>query len=233
MKIHYLQHISFEGPANIAGWAKKKGHAISGTKLHTGDKLPPLDTFDWLIVLGGPMNIYEEQIYPWLAGEKVFIREAVARCKAVLGICLGAQLLADVLGGEVVKNNYPEIGWHPVTLTPEAELSPVFRSLPAGFTAFHWHGDTFTIPPEAKRTAASAGCANQAFDFNGRVIGLQFHLESTPESIDNLIENCGSEIVEGKYIQSAGQMVSQAHHLQQARNLMELLLDNIEAQSKN
>jgi len=228
MRLRCLQHVPFEGPANIEVWARERGHAFSRTLLYRGEALPSTDEFDWLIILGGPMGVHDEDRYPWLAPEKRLIEAAIGEGKIVLGVCLGAQLIARVLGAEVYRNRYKEIGWFPVTLTPEAAGSPVFRTLPRSFIAFHWHGDTFDLPPGSIRVAESEGCRNQAFEYNGRVIGLQFHLESSLESIGRLIENCGAEVVEGKYIQRPEEMLSRHGYLEEINRLMNLLLDNIE-----
>jgi GMP synthase (glutamine-hydrolysing) len=155
MRIHYLQHVPFEGLGNIENWALSKGHQIADTQLYNNDPLPEPEEFDWLIVMGGPMNIYEEDRFPWLAREKVFIKDAIDSGKIVLGVCLGAQLIADALGAKIHKNQYPEIGWFDVRLTDAARKSRVFRRLPERFTAFHWHGDTFDLPPGATRIAES------------------------------------------------------------------------------
>ncbi len=189
MKMHYLQHVPFEDMANIEGWAQDRGYDISRTLLYEDEPLPDRDKFDWVIVMGGPMNIYDHDKYPWLARENGFIKAAIQGGKIVLGICLGAQLIADVLGGKVRRNSHKEIGWHKVSLTPAASRSKFFKVLPKEFTAFQWHDDTFTIPPGAMRTAWSEACANQTFECN-KAIGLQFHLESSRDSIDHLIENC-------------------------------------------
>lgn len=189
---------------------------------------PDTADFDWLIVLGGPMNIYEEKKYPWFVREKKFIEKAIKDGKTILGICLGAQLLADVLGAKVSRNREKEIGWHLVTLTEEGERSPVFGVLPCAFTPFHWHGDTFGIPNGAARTVQSEGCFNQAFEYDeGRIIGLQFHLESTAESIRKLVENCRHEIQPGNYIQSPNEMLSQERTLDGLRSLMTRFIDTM------
>lgn len=228
MKLHYLQHVAFEGLANVEPWAKEKGFAISRTRLFLGEELPGMDDFDWLVVMGGPMNIYEENLFPWLAAEKEFIAEAIRSNKRVIGICLGAQLISDVLGGPVYRNQYKEIGWGQVSLTPEARRSPVFGTLPDRFTAFHWHGDTFRLAPGSGRMAESEGCAIQAFEYNeGKVIGLQFHLESSPESVQTLIDHCGDELVDGKYIQKAEEILSRPEAYGEIRELMTVLLDNL------
>jgi len=228
MKLHTLQHVHFEGLANLEKWAAKAEFSISFTRLYADAALPRVADIDWLVVMGGPMNIYEEDRYPWLAEEKRFIAEAIAENKIVLGICLGAQLISDVLGGKVYRNGEKEIGWFPVSLTPEAAESVVFSALPPRFTAFHWHGDTFHLAPGATRTAQSDACAVQAFEANGgRVVGLQFHLESSAESIRLLIDNCGDELAPEPYIQREHEILSQEHYLGEINTTMTTLLDAV------
>ncbi|MHC5934715.1 type 1 glutamine amidotransferase [Nostoc sp.] len=208
MRIHYLQHVPFEGLASIEQWLTKKDHILSATKFYNGDTLPSVDDLDWVIVMGGPMNIYENDKYPWLTWEKHFIEEAIKKNKIVIGICLGSQLIADVLGSKVYKGQEKEIGWYPIQVTTEAKNYPVFATFPVSFTVFHWHGDTFDLPPGAVQLASSEVCANQAFIYGDRVLGLQFHLESTQESVRQIIENCASELVTGKYIQKSEEMLA-------------------------
>ena len=227
MRLHSLEHEPFEGLANIETWAKNKGHTISRTLLFNNEELPDINEFDWLFIMGGSMNIYEEEKYPWLEEEKNLIAQAIANQKIVLGICLGSQLIADVLGGKISKNKYKEIGWFPVSLTKEAGNSPVFSTFPRTFTAFHWHGDTFNMPAGAIPIAQSEGCANQAFEY-GRAIGLQFHLEYSADSINLMFKNCGAEIVEGKYIQKPDEIVSQIDNVEEIKKILYLLLDNME-----
>jgi GMP synthase-like glutamine amidotransferase len=194
MRLHALQHVPFEGVGAIAAWAADRGHTLATTHLYAGEIPPPVGEYDLLVVMGGPMGVYDEQDHPWLAGEKKAIEAAVAGNKAVLGICLGAQLVAVVLGGAVTRNPVPEIGWFKVTLTPEGQAEPVLAGLPESFYAFHWHGDTFSIPSGAVHAASSAACPNQAFVYKGKVIGLQFHLESTPATMQNLIKHCAADV---------------------------------------
>lgn len=180
MRVHWLQHADFEDLGCIGPWLTERGHAVRGTALYAGAALPAVEDFDVLIVMGGPMNIYEHAEHPWLAAEKALIRAAITAGRRVLGICLGAQLIADVLGGPVRRNADTEIGWFPLRLTPEGRAHPLFAGLPDVFTGFHWHGDTYALPPGAVRLAESAACAQQAYAFDGsRVLGLQFHLEVT------------------------------------------------------
>ncbi len=240
MRLHSFEHVMFENLAYIETWSPAKKFEISRTRFYANDPLPEIEDFDWLIVMGGPMNIYEESKFPWLREEKKLIEQAIKAKKTVLGICLGAQLIADVLGGKVTKNKHKEIGWFPVKLTPEAENSIFFMkgddkkgqplkfgTVPESFTAFHWHGDTFQIPKGAIHLAESKACRNQAFEYHNRVIGLQFHLESTAESIERLITNCADEIVDGEYIQKPETMRSMKGSLSEIKKWMEFLLERL------
>jgi GMP synthase-like glutamine amidotransferase len=228
MRLHYIQHVPFEGIANIGGWAESLGWAISKTSAYKGEKFPDPDEFDWLIIMGGPMNIYEEKEYPWLAAEKRFIQGAIDKGKVVVGICLGAQLIADVLGGKVVRNKHKEIGWFPVRLRPEGFDSAPFRGFPKEFPALHWHGDTFSLSAGADMLAESEACPAQAFSSNnGRVLALQFHLESSVESVRALIENCSDELVDGPYIQSAEEIMGRKENFTAIYDYMRLLFENM------
>jgi GMP synthase-like glutamine amidotransferase len=203
MHIHYIQHVAFEGLGSIEPWAQQNAHFLTGTRPYLNEIFPPIEGIDLLIVMGGPMNIYEESQYPWLVAEKRFLDKAISKGRSVLGICLGAQLLASVLGARVYAGKNKEIGWFPVETTETASTSPLFSAFPHCLEAFHWHGDTFDIPQGAKHVARSAGCENQAFVYDERIVGLQFHLETTLASALQLIANCGGEIVPGHYIQDA------------------------------
>ncbi|MEH2122766.1 type 1 glutamine amidotransferase [Nostoc sp.] len=225
MRIHYLQHVPFEGLASIEHWLTKKDHILSATKFYNGDSLPSVNSLDWVIVMGGPMNVYEDDKYPWLIWEKHFIEEAIKKNKIVIGICLGSQLIADVLGSKVYKGQEKEIGWYPIQVTTEAQNSAVFASFPAFLTVFHWHGDTFNLPPGAVRLASSEVCANQAFIYGDRVLGLQFHLESTQDSVLQIIDNCASELVRGKYIQKPEEMLARDDDLSNINTAMCKILD--------
>jgi GMP synthase (glutamine-hydrolysing) len=208
MRIHSLQHVSFEGPAGIEHWATSRGHSLTATKFYENDELPDLGSLDWLILMGGPMSVYDDDKYPWLVQEKLFIQGAIESGKTVIGICLGAQLIADVLGAKVCCGKYKEIGWFPIQLTQEAKQSAVFGFLPERMTVFHWHGDTFSLPAGAKHLAWSDGCENQAFLYNDSVLGLQFHLEVTEESVRQIVQNSANEVVQAKYVQGAEEMLA-------------------------
>jgi GMP synthase-like glutamine amidotransferase len=201
MNIHWLQHVPFEGLGAIEKWAGRKGHILSCTRLFAGDPLPELSEFGILVVMGGPMGIYDDQEYPWLIPEKAFIRATIEAGRPVLGICLGAQLIADVLGARVYANKQKEIGWFSITRT-DAVPNSLKGVLPETQTVFHWHGDTFDLPAGAVRLYASEGCYNQAFLNKDRVLALQFHLETTIESAMPLLKNCRHELVQGPWIQT-------------------------------
>lgn len=223
-RIHSLHHVPFEGLGFIEQWANTNNAPMSSTKLYVDTTLPSQEEFDWLIIMGGPMNIYEEETYPWLRPEKKFIRETIANNKVVVGICLGAQLLADVLGAKVYSNGEKEIGWYPVTFLPESMDSKLGEVFGGEGTVIHWHGDTFELPKGAKHLAKSIACKNQGFIYNERVLALQFHLETTPESLQALITNCGDELVDGPYIQSADQMQAKVDHFKTIHTTMGNLL---------
>lgn len=228
MRIHLLQHGTFDDHEMIELWTDFFEYQTKKTVLINGDKLPGIDDFDWLIVLGGVMNTTDEDKYPWLVEEKKLIKAAIDRDKIVLGICLGAQLIAEVLGSKVTKNKYREIGWQPVRLTPEGKKSPVFRYFSDRFTVFQWHDFTFGIPDGAVKIAENDACPNQAFEYNGRVIGIQFHPEYSVNSIEKLINEHGDQIVEGKYIQPKEDILTEWDQIQHIDGLIDLLLTNID-----
>ena len=229
MRIHYLQHVPFEGLGCIETWCMQHGHSLNRTRLYAGDPLPAMDTFDWLIVMGGPMSIHDEFEYPWLKVEKNFIRWALEADKTVVGICLGAQLLACLLGAEVRPGRQKEIGWYPVTRASELAGHPLAGVIAASQEVFHWHGETFDLPEESIRIASSAVCENQGFVYRDRVIGLQYHLEMTAVGAETLIQHSGDELVDGPTIQSAEAMLDKPERFTELNQSMFRLLDYLQA----
>lgn len=206
MRAHYLQHVPFEGIGSIDPWLKTSGCEITNNKLFEAAEFPSLKDIDLLVIMGGPMSVNDEDKYPWLVREKKFIYEAIKSDKAILGICLGAQLIASAIGARVYKSPVKEIGWFPVYGIPASDKS-VF-CFPESLKVFHWHGETFDLPAGATRLAESAVCKNQGFQLGKKVIALQFHLETTPESARSLVQNCKEELVPSAYIQREDEILS-------------------------
>jgi GMP synthase-like glutamine amidotransferase len=229
MRIHHFQHESFEGLGSIEPWIRARGHSLSETRFHLGEKLPELDSFDWLMVMGGTMSTRDEERFPWLREEKRFLARAIRHGKAVLGICLGSQLVAEALGARVHANPSREIGWFPVEFSPEARRTPLLRPLPTWLDVFHWHGDTFDLPPDAVHAARSAGCRHQAFLYGDRVVAMQFHPEMTFEGAGALVRHCPADLVEGRYIQATGKMLERPERFGVLAQVMSGLLDRMEA----
>jgi GMP synthase (glutamine-hydrolysing) len=225
MNIHILQHVPFEGPGSIEEWALANGHTITTPRFYAQEQFPPLERFDLLVVMGGPMSIHDEHLYTWLKGEKWFVKQVIVAGKPVLGICLGAQLIAAVLGAEVYQGEQKEIGWFPIEFAPAFAAHPLGQRLEREMTVFHWHGETFTLPQGAQRIASSTACKNQGFIYEDRVIALQFHLEMTPVSVESIVEHCSDELVDARYIQSAREIVEQREHYGAINNTMAQLLD--------
>jgi GMP synthase (glutamine-hydrolysing) len=184
-KVMVLQHVSFELLGTLNPLLKSAGFRIKYVNFSRNPHSQPnLKRYNALIVLGGPMNVDEIDKYPHLLIELEVIREAIHKGIPILGICLGAQLLAKALGAEVSKNQQKEIGWYDVNLTDEGKKDPLFSLLSEQEKIFQWHGDTFTLPEQAVLLATTAGCTNQAFRYRDNIYGLQFHLEADVESIN-------------------------------------------------
>jgi GMP synthase-like glutamine amidotransferase len=209
---HFFQHVPFEGLGSIGSWLEARRAVVTATRFFAGDVLPEAESVDLLVVMGGPMSVNDEELYPWLVAEKRFIAQAIRRGKAVLGVCLGAQLIAAALGARVYPNGEKEIGWFPVYAKTAPEMFPeepvpVFR-FPEESLVFHWHGETFDLPTGAVHLARSEACRNQAFQYGRRIVGLQFHLEMTPRTVHELVDDGRAELVPARCIQSEGEILS-------------------------
>ncbi len=208
MNVQCFQHVPFESLGNIEEWIALRKHRLRMTRFFAGDGLPKADDVDFLIVMGGTMSANDEAIHPWLADEKKFIASAIRRGVKVLGICLGAQLIASVLGARVYPNACREIGWFPVRLTPAGRGASFFDAFPDEFSVFHWHGDTFDLPPGALHLASSAGCRHQAFSYQSHVLALQFHLDVRRDDIAAWISNGAEDLKHnGPYIQPPARLI--------------------------
>lgn len=225
MRAHYLQHVAFEGLGSIENWLVTNNYQISSTRFFELPVFPAVEDIDLLIIMGGPMSVNDEHELPWLIAEKKFVKAVIDAGKAVLGICLGAQMIANVMGSRVYLNSQKEIGWFPITASL---TNGQYFQFPSAVTVFHWHGETFDLPAAAHLLATSEACKNQAFQIGENIIGLQFHLETTPESLRDISLHCANEIVEGKYVQSAYAMASvSSNHFFVINQLMEKILDFI------
>ena len=207
MRIHSLQHVPFEDIGSLNKDIHELGFSLTTTHWYKGDSAPALESFDVLIVMGGPMGIYDEHLHPWLAEEKKFIAAAVSAGKKIMGICLGAQLLACVLGEKVTRNSHREIGWFPLHIIAEASDHPIAKILATCANVFHWHGDTFALPKNAQLIASSDACKHQAFVVENRIYGFQFHLETTEVSANALIENCREDLDNSTFVQTAEEIL--------------------------
>ena len=197
MKITVLQHVSFEGPAAITRWAAKKGIELETIPLYAASSLPDIRSVEGLLLLGGPMSTSDDDRFPWLTGEIDFIRTALERDIPMLGVCLGAQLIAAAAGARVFPMGFQEIGWWEV------------ESDDGRFAAFHWHGDQFELPAGAVRLYRSAACPEQGFRIGDRVTALQFHLEMNAQAVETMIRNCGDELErnrDSRWVQSADEI---------------------------
>ena len=221
MNIHCLQHVSFEPAGWIGEWAHARGHDFTVTRLFAGEPLPDLSTLDTLVVMGGPMGVHDEADHPWMRGEKHCISAALEAGHPVLGVCLGAQMIAHVSGARVYRNRFQEIGWFPVEATDEGAKR---LALPRTFHAFHWHGDTFALPAGAVSLARTDACEQQMFMLGERVLGIQFHLEVGPDDITGMLD-AAAGLPEGPYVQTAQLMTGSAAMCVDCHRLLDSVLD--------
>lgn len=227
MRAHYFQHVEFEGLGDIQSILERQGCQLSATRWYAGDKAPIHDDYDLLVVMGGPMGIYDYDEYPWLVAEKRAIKAAIAAGKKVLGICLGAQLIADTLGASVGKNPQREIGWFSVESNAALNTTRLANVFPSEFEPLHWHGDTFALPEHAIALGRSEACTNQGFIFDDRVIALQFHLELNAEGVSALCDACSDELDGSKFVQNPDDMLDAKENFSAANNILVKLIGAI------
>lgn len=225
IKIQCFLHASFEGPGIIADWVIKNNHLLEYTRFYEGDSLPEASDIDLLVILGGPMNVYDYHIHSWMQEEVEWVSKYINSGKPVLGICLGAQIIAAALGAEVYPGEHKEIGWFNLQFLPALGDFMIWKDLPATRKVFHWHGDTFPIPKDAIRIASSLAYPNQGFIYNRKVLALQFHLEVTPDSVSDLVKNCKDELVPGPYVQPVSALLAEEKNYPANQELMFQLLN--------
>jgi GMP synthase-like glutamine amidotransferase len=224
MRMAVLQHVEFEGPAAVADWAVTHGFPLRLFHLYRDTTLPSLADFDILTVMGGPMSANDEAQFGWLGPEITLVREAIAAKKTLLGICLGAQIVAKALGARVYPGSAKEIGWFPVQRTGS---HPLFDGLPDSFTPFHWHGDTFDLPRDATLLAKSEITETQAFAVGKRVLGLQFHVEATEQSVRALLKGAAHEIGHGVFEEQPAAILASINQRVSLRPLLDTVLDRL------
>jgi GMP synthase-like glutamine amidotransferase len=188
-RVLVLQHHPSERPGSLGALLEAAGLDLVTVELDAGDTIPSLDDFAAMLVMGGPMDVWEEAEYRWLDPEKAAIRDWVTvRRRPFLGVCLGNQLLADALGGVVAPMRTPEVGLHPVHRTAEAEGDPLFAGLPPEFEAVHWHlAEVRRLPAGATLLSTNGTSAVQAFRAGSQAWGIQFHIEAEPDTVSRWI----------------------------------------------
>lgn len=225
--IYCLQHAPFEGPGCLEEQFAELGHRLNIVHVYNNEKLPVAQDISGLVILGGPMSVNEESLHPWLIAEKELIRKTLDCETPVLGICLGAQLIAAALGAEVRQNPEKEIGWFPVQIDLLSAANPLLAGLPATIIPLHWHGETFDLPPGAQPFASSPACRNQGFTIGSQVLAMQFHLEFTKLSLDSLMENCPEDLAPGPWVQTIAEISGAQGNFTVANSLMATLLSNL------
>ncbi|WP_141604017.1 type 1 glutamine amidotransferase [Terrilactibacillus laevilacticus] len=200
MKVHIIQHVPYESPGLIEDWCYQHNYAIEIIKQYESQSIPSVEDVEFLVIMGGPMNIYEDNRYPWLPKEKELISDCIQQGKKVFGVCLGAQLIADTLGSKIYQNKEKEIGWFPIQKSADLNFT---AHIPQELMVLHWHGDTFTLPEKSTRLFESEVCENQGFIYDKHVVGLQFHVEMTEENLKEIVKHSQAELQEeGDYIQT-------------------------------
>ncbi len=230
MRIQLIEHDPEDfSRTNISLWAAKKGYRVNQTYVCNNEELPPVDSFDWLMVMGGSQQAWDEGASPWLQEEKAFLSDTLAAGKIILGICFGAQLLAEALGGKLFPNPQKEIGWHEVSLTREGQESFLFQDIPSDFVTFHWHSDHFSLPRSCTRLAGSKATENQAFvDQDRPLVGLQFHPEYTRDMVTYFAREHSQDWTSDAHISTKDEVLARTKEIPDTYWLMETLLNNIQ-----
>ncbi|MEI6090060.1 MAG: type 1 glutamine amidotransferase [bacterium] len=226
MKVQILQHISVKPPDSILDWLAEKNYDYKINYIKRGDPLPDEKDTQFLIVLGGALNVNDEVANPWLSAEKAFVKKIIFSDKPVLGICLGAQIIARALDWKVEKNVKPEMGWFDVVLTEEGTEEPLFMGIPSKFTPLHWHNDIIRLQEDVKTLAISVATKIQAFRYRN-ALALQFHLEQTNESLDRLLERAENIIKEDTFVQSTRTIKENYSNIAKSSEYLKIILNNI------
>ena len=194
-----VKHIGIEGPGTLGDFLKAQGEPFYIIELGAGETLPvDPKVFKAVVVLGGPMNVDEQERFPFLKPENDFIQKVLKAQIPYLGICLGSQLLAKAAGAKVVKSPVKEIGWYQIQLTAQGEKDPLFKGFREGDPVYQWHGEMFQIPPKGQLLASAQGCPHQALRVGRNAYGLQFHVEITDKNIKEWCDAYGETDLQGR-----------------------------------
>jgi GMP synthase (glutamine-hydrolysing) len=225
-RIHCIQHSERVRPLDVERWAASREVDLVVVRADLGE-LPAPDEIQDLIVLGGEMNTDQREQHPWLDQERALLTALIARDEVrIFGICLGSQLLAEVLGGHVARAEHREIGWHRVDLTEAGRNSRVFGTLAPSTDVFEWHGDSWALPAEATLTMAGSTCTTQAFEWKDRVFAVQFHPEFTYARTTQLAATTTDDLDTGEIaVQTAEQFLADPAKFDASRDLLDSLLD--------
>ena len=225
MRIHLFQHVEYNDRAFIPEWMAGQGHELVRVMVPQVSRLPDADDIDALIIAGGPMSVWDVRQHSWLAREKKLLSELLEQNKPVLGICLGAQMIAEQLGVTVKPSNHLNIGWYPIVLNEQIDSTWLANVLPSQFNSFFWHGDHFELPADAVPLATASSNASQGFVWK-RSIALQFHLEVTPQWARHLVTRDSDQLVPAPNVQSAQTILAKPAELYRRNNvLMSSLLE--------
>jgi GMP synthase (glutamine-hydrolysing) len=204
-----LEHEESEGPGIFQPLLHASGLSFKRIKLFTGEAIPGAENLQGVLIMGGPMNVYEESAYPFLAEEDRFLKQCLRNAIPVLGVCLGAQLIAKAAGAKITKAPAKELGWYEVRLTDAGLYDPLLAGFAKNFSVFQFHEDTFDIPPGAVHILDAPGCLHQGYRIGNNIYGLQFHLEATQEMIVEWVADQGAH--KTKIIEDTEQKIGLCH----------------------
>tara|TARA_R110002049_G_scaffold159633_9_gene324628 strand:+ start:411 stop:1094 length:684 start_codon:yes stop_codon:yes gene_type:complete len=220
-KVAIFQHAEGEWIGSMTDWFADKDFQLQTYRLDLNEPFPTVEQFDWLLIMGGPMSVYNEEIYPWLLSEKKIIKEAIESDKTVLGICLGGQLIASAMGADVYRNTQQEVGWYALTKTNSCATW-----MPDSLVPLSWHSDCFDLPNGAIAFASTAVTPNQGFKLGENVWALQFHLEAQANTAADFLALDDEGLPTGEYVQTEADIFSN-EHLKQSRLAAFNLLDQM------
>ncbi len=223
MNVHVFQHVAFENEGIIPDLLPTVPSSVTRTKLYEDFSMPRVNDIDLLIVMGGPMGVYEKEQYTWLTDEISFVRDYIQSGRKVIGICLGAQIIAEALGAKVYASGKQEIGWYDVMKVGQHKIT---AQIPESFEVIHWHGDTFDLPVGARHLFRSECFANQGFSFGENVLAFQFHIEMKEDNLQSIIEACGQDLKPSESTQVAKEIWQQRHKLDHCHQHLRQILQN-------